>query len=166
MRRFLSYLLNSSLLFLIVFAHRVDKVAPVEAARLKSRDHDLGRREVGSDRNIIYVAESEQSVSDVGGLLGDLGASEIEYEVYLVVGDSGDYLLHTAGAAGKEGLYVKTRRIRDIATCRIGCENVMTAENSAISDTELRHKLFFVIVCDDCNIHILSRPFFKTKLLV
>ena len=154
-RRRNKYLL-CSLFSHVVFAVGIYKFAPAKLAVVKRGNERLSGCDIGCKGNIVNIAKTEQAFLSLGDLLGGVGASEIEYEVYLVKGNSGGYLLCSAGAACEEGFYFKSGSVCDVLAGRMGCEKMVAAENCAIRNAKLSHEFFFVVFGNNSYIHYVS----------
>lgn len=74
---------------------RVDNVAPVEVAAAQTLHKHLSRGGVGSEGDLILVAQALDLV-DIVKAFGVCGVAEEQHEVDLVEGDARAYLLRAA----------------------------------------------------------------------
>ena len=112
----------------------------------------------------VWTVKGVRDVERYFTVEGQIGASEIENEVYLVIRDTRRNLLHTAGTSGHKSIYIKSRSVGNITSGGVCCTKMVTAQNSAISDTELCHHFFFIVVCNNSYFHEFLRSLIMTKI--
>ena len=140
--------------YLAFFGKLFENISPVKVASLKSVNEHLGSSDIGSNRDVVHIAESEEiHVVCLGGL-GVEGIAEKQEHINLVAGNSCGNLLSAALRAAEERADFKTGGFgNNLAGCAGGA-NVVAAENTAVCDAELNHQLLFLVVSNKCNIHI------------
>ena len=55
--------------------------------------------------------------------------------------------------AGEQSLYFKTGSLGNVFSGYTRSAQIMLAQYAAISNTKLRHKFFFLVICDDSYFH-------------
>ena len=126
--------------------------APVKVAAFKRVDKRLGGSDIGCNGNVVNVAQAQQvDVVRLVGLCVQRVAEEDE-QVYLVAGNAGGELLVAALRSAQKTLYVKPGSLCDQFSGGAGGAYFMVAQNTAVCDTELNHKLLFRIVSNKCYI--------------
>ena len=71
----------------------IDDVAPIEVSALERMDQCFSGCDVGCDRDVVYVAESEQSGFVRFSWVGADRITKIEQQVDFIAGDAGRDLL-------------------------------------------------------------------------
>ena len=123
---------------------------------LQSRLPSLSARtstNIRRKRHVINVAKTEKIIFRLRDTLRGVVASEIKHRVYFIIRNLRRNLLCASGVTDEKRFYIKPCGVLNISACRVSSTKMMTAENSAIRNAKLRHKLFFVIVCNNSNMH-------------
>ena len=128
-------------------------LTPIEIASFKSVNKQLCRCDICSHRNIVHVAYSQKiHIIRLVRLRIDR-ISEKQKHIYFIAGDLCADLLTAALRAGKKFNDLQSGSFRnDLSGCT-GSVKIVAAENAAVSDAKLYHKLFFCVMSDKCNIH-------------
>jgi hypothetical protein len=88
------------------------------------------------------------------------GITQHNYQIYLIVGAAGRYLL-LAACSGQQTVNIKTGSIGYHFAGGAGCKDVVLGQDSAISYAELDHKLFFAVFGNQGYVHRLCSSFFS-----
>jgi len=117
--------------------------APIKVAALESVDKCLRSSDICRHRNIMYIAQT-QNVNVVRLMRFRVHRIAEEYQqVYLVAGDTGRKLLIAALRAAQKSLDMQTCGLGNKLACCSCSTDVMSAQNAAVRDTKLNHKLLF-----------------------
>ena len=143
--------------FLLLF--RIYYITPIKVAAFKSVYEDFGGRAVCRDRYVVHVAEPQKREHVGFVALRAQRVAEKQYKVNFVVRYSRAYLLVAALRSGKKSLYVKSGTLAYELTRRACRKERVARQYTRICYTELYHKLFLLVVCYQCNIHGIYRPF-------
>ena len=129
----------------------MNEFAPIKVAAFKSMDKCFCGCNVGRNGNVVNVAKTKKgSIVSIRVLVHRI--AEEKEKVDFVTGDSGSNLFTTAVASAEEAGNFKSGCVGNkFSGSGSGAEFVL-AENSAIGNAELDHKLLFSVLCDDCNV--------------
>ena len=134
-------------------------IIKVSVTALEAVDKDLSGGDVGGHRDVVDIAQAQQShLIRLAGLCVD-GVAEEQQQVHLVAGDAGRDLLVAALYARQKALHLQTGGFGDHLAGRTGCHQFMLAQNPAVRRTELYHQLFFGVMRNQCNRHRSTSPF-------
>jgi hypothetical protein len=137
----------------VILTGRIHILSPVEITVSERCNKALCGSDVGRYGTVLHVALLEKVVLRLVDNSVGVGVSEVNYKVNLVVGRLGCYLIYAAGFACKEGLYFKAGCVGNVFAGYMSSTEVVLAENTAISDTKLSHKFFFVVSSNNCDLH-------------
>ena len=130
----------------------MNKFTPIKVAAFKSMNKSFCGGNVGCNRNVVNVAKTKKSgVIRVRVLVH--GVAEEKKKVDLVAGNSGSDLFTAAVASAEEAGDFKAGCVSNKFSGSGSGAKFVSSENSAISDAELDHKLFFGVLCNNSNIH-------------
>ena len=110
-------------------------------------DKSFGSCYIRSNRDIVYVTES-QKIHIVGFMrLGVQRIAEEQQQIYFIAGDPCADLLTAALTSSKVSCNIETRCLCDLFNRRNRCSQLMTLQYTAVCNSKLKHTLFFGIMC-------------------
>jgi hypothetical protein len=131
------------------------EVSPIKVTAVKRDNKSLGGTDIGSDGDIVHIAETEELVRAFVDKHRGVSIAKVDEKVDLVICDSLRDLLFSAVITGEKAFNIETRSFGNIFcgnTCSI---EIVFTEDTAISGTEFRHKFFFLVVRNDSYFHFL-----------
>ena len=132
----------------------MEHFSPVQIASLQAHDEHFSRGQIGGDGHIVLVAMADglDHLAVVPGL-GGVGVGKQQDQVDLVIGNPGVDLLMAALFVRKQQGNGQTGIVCDQPTGSGGGEQVVFDKNALIGSTELYHQFFFLVVCQECEVH-------------
>ena len=129
------------------FIESLNNISPVKVAALKSVNEHLGGGYVGSYGDIVHVAKAQHvHIVSLVWLLIERVAEEQQHVDFIARYTRGD-LLAAALRARQELLDSKACCLRYHFARGAGGAKIVAAQNSAVCNTKLNHKLFLFVVC-------------------
>ena len=122
--------------------------APLEISSVQGFDQKLGSGKVCGHGNVVHITEPDYIIDIRLMPLGIERVAKEDQQIDLILLNLGADLLHTAQMSGQMLVNVEVRHFLDQSSGRARRIELMAAQDTTVSNTEVLHKFFLGIVCD------------------